>query len=122
MLSPWLNCQVKVQRRAGVTRNALGEPDWGNEASYSVVYPSVWARIEIVEHVLEFTETGERVVEQNTYMFVEPDYQLEPMDRITVLTSDDPDLAGKLLLVLDVHPEWDAVGNVHHYVASLQVH
>jgi hypothetical protein len=122
MIGAWLNATAKVQRRSGTSRNVLGEPDWGDESSYGVTYAAMPCRVEVVEHVLEFKETGERVKETSTWLFFEPPYLLLPMDRVTLTVTDDPQMLNHLYLVMDAHPRWDSVGNVHHYVATLQVH
>lgn len=124
MLAPWLNMQVRVQRRpANPSRNALNEPAYGNESSYPIVYDMIWVRIEYVEEQMVFTETGERVkLAGMTAMYVEPTYVLKPMDRVIVQTSDNPGLIGQLYLIQTVYSEWDSVGNVHHYVCDIQVH
>ena len=122
MLTPWLNITIKVQRRSGTTRNALNEPDWGDESAYPVVYASIYARIEVVDRNMQYTETGERVTETKTLLFFEPTYTILPEDRITVLSSNNSNIQNQLFLVYDVVPEWDSIGNVHHFVAELQVH
>lgn len=124
MLSPWLNMQVRVQRRpANPARNSLNEPAYGNESSYPVVYDMMWARIEYVEEQMVFTDTGERVkLSGQTALYVEADFLLKPMDRITIQTSDNPALIGQLYLIQTVYSEWNSMGNVHHYVCDIQVH
>ena len=122
MINTWSNITIRVQRRPISAPNSLNEPDYGDEANYPIVYNNVLARYEAMEHVLTFNELGERVEEQNTWLFVEPDILLEPRDRITCLTSDDPDMVNKLYLLQDVHPRWDAMGNVHHFVCEIQIH
>jgi hypothetical protein len=123
MLSPWLNTQVKVQRRSGTARNALNEPDWGDESNYSVAYPNLDVRIEIIDEGMEFNETGERVTEQKTLMFYESGINIQPLDRITIVTTDDnTNFMGKYFIVQNTHAQWDSIGNTHHYVAELNVH
>jgi hypothetical protein len=122
MINPWSNITIRVQRRPISTTNSLNEPDYGDEANYPIVYDNVLARYEAVEHTLQFNEQGERVEEVNTTLMVEPEIQLLPMDRITCLTSDDPQMVNKLYILQDVHTRWDAIGNVHHYVGEIQVH
>lgn len=127
MISPWLNMTVKVQRRASSSRNALNEPSYGAEANYPVIYASIPTRIEYPSMAMVFTETGERVTlpesaTLGTQMFFEPNYTINPEDRITVLTSDDASIVGQLYIVMSVFPEWGAMGQVHHYIAEIQVH
>lgn len=115
--------QVRVQRRpASPIRNALNEPSYGNESGYPIVYDMIWTRIEYVDQTMVFTESGERVkLDATTVMYIEPDYILKPMDRITVQTSDNPSLIGQLYLVHAVYSEWNAVGNVSHFIVEIQV-
>jgi hypothetical protein len=122
MINPWSNITIRVQRRAAATTNALNEPDYGDEANYPIIYDNVLARYEAIEHVLTFNELGERVEEQKTTIMVEPEILLEPMDRITILTSDDPQMINKLYIMQDVHVRWDGLGNVHHYAGEVQIH
>jgi hypothetical protein len=122
MINTWSNMTMRVQRRPVSTMNALNEPDYGDEANYPVIYANAMARYESITHVLEFNEQGERVEEKQTLLYVEPDILLEPMDRITVLTCDDSTMVGKLYLLQDVHPRFDSVGNVHHYLGELNIH
>jgi hypothetical protein len=123
MLAPWLNLQIKVQRRTQNSRNSLNEPDYGPEANYPTIYTSVWARIEYNSKSMAFTDTGERVtLGGNTIVMTEPDVKLQPEDRITILTTDDPEQLNKTYIVMENYSEWDSMGNVHHYVSTIEVH
>lgn len=126
MISPWLNMTVKVQRRGDpqlIGTNVLNEPSYGTDPNLPVAYASVDTRIEYDSYELLYTETGERVNPGGgTWMIVEPEIILKSQDRVTVLTSDDPEVVGKVYIIKEVYSEWNTVGNVHHYIASLQVH
>ena len=126
MLAPWLNITVKVQRRNApsvVGMNALNEPNYGVDSSLPIVYADIWTRIEYNEFDLLYTETGERINPgAGTYMFVDSDIILMPQDRVTILTSDNPDVVGAVYIIKEVYGEWDSVGNLHHRVAQLQIH
>lgn len=123
-----MNTQVTVQRRpANPVRNALGEPSYGEEADYPVVYTNLWTRIEYPDMIAQFTETGERIAlasgtASGVNMYVEPDYTIEPEDRITITSHPDPNLVGQLYLAHAVYPEYGGVNGVHHYIIELQIH
>lgn len=120
MMSAWLNATVKIQRRVESSRNALNEPVYGTESGYPIIFNNEPVRIEYESQSMQFTSAGERVDPTRVIMYVE-NLVLEE-DRITVLTSDDPDQIGLLFLAKTVQPEWNAVGNVHHYLVELMVH
>ena len=122
MLSAWLNTQVKVQRRSAASRNALGEPSYGDESAYPTTYALLDVRIEFWDEQMQFTEIGERVVPTKLEMYVEPDSTIQAEDRVTILTSDAAAIVGQLYLVSSVYPEWNSVGDVHHYICELTVH
>src|SRR5438309_601396 len=102
MLSAWLNTQVKVQRRASSSRNSLNEPSYGAEGSYPVAYATLDVRIEFWDKTMEWTEVGERIVPNQLYMYVEPEYTINPEDRITIISSDATPIVGQLYLVTAV--------------------
>lgn len=120
MMSAWLNATVTVQRRIELSRNTLNEPVYGNESDYPVIYPDEYVRIEYESQSMQFTTAGERVDPTKVLMYIENLVYEE--DRVTVLTSDDPSQVGMLFLIKTVQPEWNAVGNVHHYLCELMVH
>lgn len=123
MLAPWLNIQITVQRRSELDRNVLNEPDYGPEADYPVVYDSAWARIEYNSKSMVFTDTGERVtLGGQTILMVEPEIQIQAEDRVTIVSTDDPEQLNKTYIIMEVYNEWNSVGNVHHYVATIEVH
>lgn len=129
MLSAWLNTQVTIQRRPAVpSRNSLGEPDYGTEASYPAIYTNLWVRIEYPDMQAQFTETGERIAlasgaASGVDMYVEPEFTIQPEDRVTITTSPDPALVGQLYLAHAVYPEYGSLSStVHHHVVELQIH
>ena len=124
MISPWLNTQVSVQRRSsGIPRNPLNEPAYGKEATWTVVYNTIWVRIEYSPEATQYTQLGERVnAGSGTFMYFEPTYVIFPQDRITVVGSDDVSLVNKLYIVLAYFNEWDSLGNKHHSVVQIQTH
>lgn len=100
----------------------MNEPSYGNDASYPVEYASIPVRIEFESEKMQFQTSGERVSQQRVYMYVEPQYPILEEDRITVLAADDATLVGQLYIVMTAQPEWNAVGNVHHYICELEIH
>lgn len=118
-----------MQRRdANPSRNALGEPDYGDEADYPTIYTDLWVHIEYPDMVTQFNETGERVAlasgsSTGVDMYVEPEYTIKPEDRITITSSPDPNLVGQLYLAHAVYAEFGALlSNVHHQIVELQIH
>jgi hypothetical protein len=123
LLAPWYNITVSVQRKpANPPRNALNEPNYGNEGAWPFAYATMNTRIEYEVEELQFLHTGERVSENKIEMYVDSTLTLFPEDRIVILTADHPNLLGQLFIVLNVKPAWDALGNVHHYESLLQIH
>jgi hypothetical protein len=123
MLSPWRNTTVTVQRRGtGLPRDALNEPNYGNESTWPTVYTGLAVRIEYVDEAMEWVQSGERVVPKQLDMYVEPDTIIQSEDRVTITGSDASPIVGALYIVTSVYPEWDGIGSVHHYVAELDVH
>jgi len=147
-LSSLQNFTVKVQRRsptAGVT--SLGEPNWGSPSTWPIVpsfrdplynNPSEWTdnpadytypyhqtRIEFNVENLQFTPTGERVIQNQTLMFIAFNDYMQPEDRITIISINnvpgniDPGL-NNYYIILAVWSENDSVNNTNHYVAELQ--
>ncbi len=74
---------------------------------------------------MQFTPTGERVIQKETLMFVSANDYLEPEDRVTILsinnvpTNLNPNL-NNYFIIHAIWPENDAVGNVSHQIAELQ--
>ncbi len=124
----WFNYQVKIQRRSATPGvNALNEPNYGDELTWPVVNdflgnPTHAVRIEFDSEMMTFTPTGERVVQRQTLMFISPEDDVRPEDRVTVVQSDVNPNLNNYFIVYAVWPENDSVGNVSHYVADLQVH
>jgi hypothetical protein len=148
VLSAWQNFIVEIQRRsstAGVT--SLGEPNYGIPSTWPIVpnprdslysSPSEWTnnpadytypyhntRIEFNVENLQFTPTGERVVQNQTLMFVAATDYMQPEDRITIISMNnvpantDPGL-GNYFIALAVWTENDSMGNTSHLVVELQ--
>lgn len=126
MITPWCNTVVKIQRRdVTAIKNVLGELDYGDESAYTTIYPTLNVRFEFEDARMEFNESGERVVPK-LYMYVEDGSTVLPMDRITVVSSDDTTLLDqsvyKILIAVDIFPEWDSMGNLHHYMVECEPH
>ena len=114
------NMTVKVQRRTAATTNALGELNYGKDSTWPVAYASALARIEYWTSDITYGAEGEHVTPSiRTVMFFNYDVVVRSQDRLTVLTSDAPDLVNKKYIVDTVDTQWDLVGNVHHYIVSL---
>lgn len=127
VIQAWLNYTVKIQRRPpGGGVNSLGEPAYNDPATWPVVLdpfgnPTHKVRIEFNVESMMFTPTGERVIQNQTLMFIRADDYLQPEDRITILNTNIDPLLNSYFIAHAVWPENDAVGNVSHYVAELQV-
>jgi hypothetical protein len=118
-----LNVTIQVQRRASNPgRNSLNEPAYGPESAWPVVYSNLACRIEYVDRTMQFTQTGERVVLDKTLLYVEPEITIHPEDRITITGTDAATESGAFYIVMDVYPESNSVGDVHHYVVEIEPH
>ena len=127
VLQAWLNYTVKIQRRPeNAVVNSLGEPSYGDPSTWPIVpdqrgNPTHTVRIEFNVESMMFTPTGERVIQNQTLMFVRADDFLQPEDRITILNTNIDQLLNNYFILHAIWPENDAVGNVSHYVGELQV-
>ena len=127
VIQAWLNYTVKIQRRADSSGvNSLGEPAYGDASTWPIIpdprgNPTHTVRIEFNVENMQFSPTGERVIQKETLMFVRADDSLAPEDRITILNTNIDSQLNTYFIVLAVWPENDAVGNVAHYVGELQV-
>jgi hypothetical protein len=123
----WGNIQVQVQRRPVAAQNDLGEVSYGDEDTWPIVndpYGNVThtVRIEFASEVLQFTPTGERLSQNETLIFLDPNDKLLPEDRITIVQSDiNPDLPSYFILH-EIWPEYNSVGDTDHYLGKLEIH
>lgn len=126
-IKAWFNYSVKIQRRAAnPSTNELNEPSYGDPSTWPVVNDPSGntthkVRIEYVKEEMNFTPTGERITQKQTLMFVSADDDIRPEDRVTIQPSTVNPNLNNYFIVLNIWPENDAVGNVSHYVAELQV-
>lgn len=131
VITAWQNYIIQVQRKpstAGVT--SLGEPNYGDPSTYPIVLDpdgnsTHRVRIEFNVENMQFTQTGERVYQKETLMFVSWNDFLQPEDRVAIVsingvpTNLNPNLPN-YYIIQAIWPENDAVGNVSHQVAELQ--
>jgi hypothetical protein len=128
IIPAWQNIQIKVQRQpANPGVNVLNEPNLGSDSTWPVVndpygHTTHSVRIEFNQENAQYLPTGERIVQQQTLMFVDPNDDILPQDRITIVSSDIHTDLPSFFIVQDIWPEYNAVGDVNHYMAELQPH
>ena len=114
------NMTVQIQRRTVLTTDVLGAVNYGNEVTWPVIYPSALARIEFWTSDINYGPTGEHINPSvRTVLFLDFDVVPQSQDRITILTSDDPNMIGKKYIINTVDPQWDLTGLLHHYIVEL---
>ena len=128
IIPAWSNIQVTIQRRpANPGVNAFNEPNIGSDSTWPVVndpYGNVThdVRIEFNQESVQYLPTGERISQQQTLMFVDPNDDIKPQDRVTIVQSDINTDLPSFFIVQDIWPEYNSVGDVNHMLAELQPH
>ena len=119
---------MTIRRRdPSAARNSLNEPDYGDETTWPIIYSDRWVRTEYPDLQMQFTETGERIMlpssaASGVNMYVESDTTVLAEDRVIITSIDDATLINQLYIVTAVFPEYNAMGDTHHYIVELQIH